>query len=85
MKHGRIDANQSEIVAALRACGCTVAITSDVGGGFPDLVVGYQGRNFLLEIKTPGGKLTPDQVEVVKDVDEALAVVGVDYEQTASN
>lgn len=54
----RTDTGQAEIVAALRAVGCTVAVTSDVGGGFPDLVVGLANRgegperlNLLLEIK----------------------------------
>lgn len=33
--------------------GCTVAMTGDVGDGFPDLVVGFQGKNFLFEVKNP--------------------------------
>lgn len=48
---GNPDANQGRIVAALRKIGCTVAITSHVGNGFPDLLVGYQGRTVLLEVK----------------------------------
>ena len=68
----RVDANQSEIVAALRACGCSVAITSDAGHGFPDLVVGRMGHrgrvSLLIEVKDgskpPSARgLTPDQVE----------------------
>lgn len=47
----KVDRNQGEIVRALRSVGASVAITSAVGGGFPDLVVGYRGRNFLIEIK----------------------------------
>jgi len=62
----KVDDNQSEIVSALRSIGATVAITSAVGDGFPDLVVGFNGVNFLLEIKdgkkAPSAqKLTPDQ------------------------
>lgn len=48
---GRTDANQARIVDALRKIGCTVAITSGVGNGFPDLLVGYRGTTFLMELK----------------------------------
>lgn len=61
-KYGRTDANQREIVAALRKIGVSVAITSDVGGGFPDLVASKAGRNVLLECKTGEEKLTNDQL-----------------------
>lgn len=47
----RIDDNQNSIVSKLRQIGCSVAITSAVGKGFPDIVVGYKGRNFMFEIK----------------------------------
>lgn len=52
---GRTDANQREIVEGLRALGASVAVTSSLGGGFPDLVVGWRGTNHLLEIKAPPG------------------------------
>jgi len=58
----KIDANQPRIVLYLRARGATVQILSAVGKGCPDLLVGWQGRNHLLEAKAPKGKLTPDQV-----------------------
>jgi hypothetical protein len=51
MKAKRIDGNQHEIVQALRKMGVSVAITSMVGHGFPDLCVGFRGHNLLLEIK----------------------------------
>lgn len=63
----KVDGNQAEIVELLRAIpGCTVAVTSEVGNGFPDLVVGYRGSNFLFEVKDPEQPkhrhaLTPDQ------------------------
>ena len=47
----RVDANQNEIVTMLRKMGYSVAITSDCGKGFPDIVVGRSGRNYLFEIK----------------------------------
>lgn len=50
---GKPDANQGEIVAALRAVGASVTIISKVGSGCPDLLVGFRGRVFLLEVKTP--------------------------------
>ena len=64
----KTDANQAEIVAALRNIGASVHDTSAVGRGFPDLVVGMRGRNYLIECKdgakVPSArKLTPDQIE----------------------
>lgn len=88
----RVDANQTEIVNALRAAGAAVEPLHRVGDGCPDLLVGYRSHNYLLEIKDGNKppskrKLTPDQVEwiagwrgqvsVVTSVDEALAAIGV--------
>ncbi len=81
----KVDANQSEIVAALRAVGASVAPAHTMGGGFPDLVVGHKGVTYLLEVKTAKGKLTKDQrawhpawrghLAVVRSVEEALAAI----------
>lgn len=86
----RVDANQPAIVAALRKIGFSVAITSGAGDGFPDIVVGRNHRNWLIEIKDenkpPSHRvLTPEQdkfhdewrgqVDVVKSVDEAINLV----------
>jgi hypothetical protein len=57
----KVDANQAEIIAAFRELGCSVHDCSGVGDGFPDLVVGLVGVNLLVECKTDGGGLTPDQ------------------------
>ena len=62
----RIDANQPEIVAYLRACGASVQPLHMVGGGCPDLACGYQGRTVLIEVKDGSQppsrrKLTPDE------------------------
>lgn len=67
----KVDANQSEIVKALRALGCDVLILSAVGDGCPDLLVTapvFPRRTMLIEIKDeakPPSKrtLTADQVE----------------------
>jgi Holliday junction resolvase len=86
----RTDSNQVEIVQALRKAGCTVTPTHMVGDGFPDLVVGRNGVNHLLEIKDgakpPSARaLTKDEkkfhiewrgvVEIVYSIDDALRVV----------
>ena len=89
-KAAKIDANQTEIVCALRAAGATVQSLAATGKGCPDLLVGYKGINYLLEIKdgkkTPSEqRLTPDQihwhlhwggmVHVVKNTEEALKIL----------
>jgi hypothetical protein len=53
MRHAaRVDANQAEICAALRNAGALVYII-----GLPvDLLVGYKGHTFLMEIKTTSKK-----------------------------
>lgn len=47
----RIDANQPVTVKALRDAGMTVAVTSALGKGFPDLAVGFRGLTCLVELK----------------------------------
>ena len=47
----RIDRNQPEIVEALRKLGATVQLLHTDHDGIPDLLAGYQGRNFLLRVK----------------------------------
>jgi Holliday junction resolvase len=91
MRAAKVDANQAEIVAALRKIGCKVYVSSSFGQGFPDLIVGCRGRLCLLEIKDgskppSARKLTPDQVKfhadwtglplyVVDSVESAIAAV----------
>ena len=64
----KIDRNQTEVVEALREIGASVQILSAVGKGCPDLLCGYRGSNYLLEVKDgklppSGRRLTPDQKE----------------------
>ena len=47
----RVDDNHAEIVAALRAAGATVQSLAAVGGGVPDLLIGWKGSNLLMEVK----------------------------------
>lgn len=90
-KRGKTDANQAEIVRDLRAIGASVWITSGCGNGAPDLVVGYAGHNFCMEIKDwnqiPSKKrLTSDEkvwheewkgtVQVVESFKDALLILG---------
>ena len=53
MRHAaRVDANQADICAALRNAGANVWII-----GLPvDLLVGYRGHTFLMEVKTTSKK-----------------------------
>ena len=89
----KVDANQPEIVKALRKIGATVTPTHAAGKGFPDLTVGYDGKTYLMEVKDgskppSARKLTEDQakwhmewrgqVVIVKDVKEALDVLGIE-------
>lgn len=53
------DANEAAIVKSLEHIGATVTRLSQ--DGVPDLLVRYGGRWFLLEVKGPHGKLTPEQ------------------------
>jgi hypothetical protein len=81
----RTDSNQRAIVDALRRYGCTVEVAHTMRHGFPDLIIGHNGRNFLLEVKDKRGSLTPDQVVwhqawrgqvvIVRTIDEAITVV----------
>lgn len=55
----KTDDNHQEIMDAFRAHGFSVADTSRLGNGFPDLVVGKWGWNYLIEVKD--GKRPPSE------------------------
>ena len=91
-RKARIDDNQKQIVTQLRAYGCSVFSTASIGKGFPDIVVGYRGKNYMFEIKDGAKsksrqKLTPDeqkffetwrgQIAVIKNIYDALIVIGI--------
>lgn len=63
MRAARTDENQKEIVEYLRSLGALVFVTSSIGIGFVDLVVGNPEikQIFLMEIKTRHGRLTKSQ------------------------
>jgi len=63
----KVDDNQSDIVAVLRKLGASVQPLHAVGQGCPDLLLGYKGKNYLVEVKDgakppSARKLTKDQV-----------------------
>lgn len=60
-KKPKTDANQSDIVKAIRSAGGSVQILAAVGAGCPDLLVGWRDVTVLLEVKSEKGTLTPDQ------------------------
>lgn len=66
----RTDTNQTAIVKALRQIGCSVFPTHEIGHGFPDIAVGYIGkdgtrRTALVEIKD--GTLPPSRKKLTPD------------------
>ena len=75
------DANEPEIVEALRAVGASVLLIDDI-----DLIVGFRGVNYLLEVKTAKGKLNKKQekffrgwvgqVNIVRTAIQALGLIG---------
>jgi hypothetical protein len=83
---GRVDLTQRDIVLALRKAGAKVLILSNVGNGCADLAVGFRGRLLLMEVKSPKGRLTPDELffydnwleymVVVYSVEDALKAIG---------
>lgn len=89
----KTDANQDQVVEALRAAGATVQSLAAVGKGVPDLLVGFQGKTLLMEVKDgrkppSERRLTEQQfiwhgawrggpVAIVDGPDAALRMLGV--------
>ena len=87
----RTDSNHAEIIKALRKIpNLSVFSTHEVGKGFPDIVIGYKGINYLIEIKD--GKKSPSQrkltdveldfhlswngqIDTIKNLDELLQII----------
>ena len=61
----KIDANQTQVVEALRAAGATVQSLAAVGQGVPDLLVGFQSKTMLMEVKD--GRKPPSQRQLTED------------------
>lgn len=90
-RRAKVDTNQPEIVQAFRDLGATVLHLHTVGMGAPDLCIGWQGRNLLVEVKDgslppSGRKLTEMEqrwhdawkghVAIVENVDQAMNLLG---------
>jgi hypothetical protein len=90
MRIKRADANQPEIVEALRDIGVSVTHIHTVGNGVPDLLCSYKGKWLVLEVKDgskppSARRLTPDEsvwaaeqkapVYIVTSAHEAISVV----------
>lgn len=84
--NARRDENQPEIAQALRQAGASVFLTHRVGGGYPDLTVGYRDETYLMEVKMPGKRLNEEEQEffktwkghaiVVYSIEDALKAIG---------
>ena len=90
MRAAKIDANQPEIVEAVRRMGCSVQHLHTIGKGCPDLLVGVSGINLCWELKD--GSAIPSarqltipeikwhdewrgQVQIVESVDDAIRAI----------
>ncbi len=72
------DGNEADIIDELRAHGFSV---------YPmdqplDLLVGYLGRNYLVEVKMPKGKLTAAQVEFLEGWRGSASIIRTTEEAT---
>lgn len=65
MRRAKTDSNQREIVRTFRDLGCSVESLHRVGGGVPDLLIGFRGRNYLVEVKMGKNSLNDLQREWV--------------------
>jgi len=61
------DTNQSELETALRDKGFSVQSLHELGKGVPDLLLGLQGLNFLVEVKHDNAQLTEAEIEWHKE------------------
>ena len=85
---GRRDKNEPEIIHAIEAGGGKV-LPLVIGGGVPDLLVLYNGRLHLLEVKSEHGQLNAKQIKfmtewpvsVVRTPSQALDSIGVELDE----
>ncbi len=63
----RVYFNQNQIVKELREYGMSVSHTHIIGKGFPDIVVGYLGKNYLFEVKNNRKKKITEKESVWLD------------------
>ena len=85
MRAAKVDRNHAEIAKAMKAIGASVESLHRQGHGCPDLLVGYRGTNYVLEIKADKGLIRAlqgvwmsnwrGQVCVVRSAEEAIHVI----------
>jgi hypothetical protein len=85
-RNPRRDGNEKAIVNAIRACGATWLSVSVRNG--PDGIIGWHGKNYLAEVKTPKGKHKTGQTEfaekwrgtihVLRTPEDVYQLLGVD-------
>lgn len=80
MRAANVDRNQSSVVKHFRELGASVTHLHSVGGGVPDLVVGYNGENYMVEVKSPRGKLNEKQVEYFNNWNGQICVIRTNKE-----
>ena len=61
----RVDNNQAEVVKRLKLHGVSVLHLHIVGNGCPDLLIGFRGANYLVELKNPDNP--PSKRELTDD------------------
>jgi hypothetical protein len=81
----KVDTNHTEIVKQLRQYPNISVKDTHILKGFVDIIVGYKGFNYLIEIKFGKGKLTEDeikfqepwkgQVDICRSVEEILKLI----------
>jgi hypothetical protein len=94
----RTDTNHTLVVNAFRDCYCSVQSLASIGAGCPDLLVGCDGVNLIVEVKDGNRapskrKLTPEQeiwhnawrgsVHVVHSVQAALDLIAFTRQRLA--
>jgi hypothetical protein len=89
MRAMRVDANQRDIIAAFAKMGASVEVIRSPKPGCPDLLVGFQGKNYLVEVKVPKTGRLSDAQKLWRDnwkgskpfvmtgIDDVLAFVGL--------
>lgn len=90
----RKDSNQKSIISALKKIGASVIDASNIGSGFPDLIIGYHKKTYLIEIKNKdnwygkrGGSISQktfrtdwkgDQIYVFSSIEEIIELLNND-------
>jgi hypothetical protein len=85
-RYARRDGNEKALVATIKACGASWLPIAVRDG--PDGIVGWHGKNYLVEVKTPKGDHKAGQerfaetwqgtIHVLRTSDDVCKLLGVD-------